>query len=130
MKLALKIFLAMIVLNSISCSDIETAKSVCDKFYTYRQAQKYDELAQFCSPKFFEQTTEKEMIIFFKELDIKMGKIKNFKVKSSEVFTKNNTTFMVFEYRVISENAIMVDSLTLLLENEKYKILNYSWNKK
>jgi len=127
MKTLYKFLFIIIIFSLLSCHNPKNAKTVCENFYTLRQGKNYDKIIPLFSSDLLKQ--KKEIISQLKDINHEMGKINSFKAIDFKIYTKNNITFSQFTYKVTFDKGAMTDTITLIKQNDKQKILVYSWHR-
>jgi hypothetical protein len=127
-----KQILIAIILSIFTAScrkDIKKAKQTADNFYALRSQNKYFQAAKLENPiitKTDYQSFEKTL----KKIDKKNGKIIYYDATSIKATTINKQTIYKLSYRIFHTKKIMIDSLYLIKQGKKYKIIFYKWREK
>lgn len=129
MKNLNKFLFITLIFSLLSCHNPQNAKTVCEDFYTLRQQKSYDKIIPLFSSDLLKQSPKKETISLLKDIDKEMGKMNSFKAIDFKTYSKNNITFSQFTYKVIFDRGAMTDTITLIKQNDKQKILVYSWHR-
>lgn len=110
-------------------ADREEAELVTEKFYAYTRADMPEHTFELFSKKFYEVTTQNQLLDLYTSLQTKLGKLISHRVDQWEtlvVVGTNPQASYTFVYHTEYENFNAVETFTLTKESDgKIRILSY-----
>lgn len=133
------VFISLMLISMTSCqfnskrqnnaADREEAELVTEKFYAYVRSEMYDYTFELFSKKFYEVTTQNQLLDLYATLRTKLGKLYATKVDQWEtlvVVGTNPQSTYTFVYLTEYEKFQAVETFTLTKEADgKIRIVSY-----
>lgn len=111
--------------------DKDAAESTVGLFYIYMTNKTYDSIPKLMSNEFYKLVSEEELRVYLINKEKKLGEFKDYTLKDWKTTktsgTESKTEYLLI-YDVVYSNAHAEESISLVKEIEKVKILGYNVN--